>query len=49
MTRLKYIFVTTSFFKYGKIYDVLAISTTHGKAQGEDGKIHIISLNCFDK
>lgn len=49
MIRLKYTFVTTSYFKYGKIYEVLTISTTHGKARGEDGKIHIISLNCFQK
>lgn len=49
MTRLKYKFATTSFFKYGKYYDVLPISTTLGKAKGEDGKIHIISLNCFEK
>lgn len=49
MIRLKYTFVTTSFFKYGKKYDVLIISMTHGKAQGEDGKIHTISLSCFER
>lgn len=49
MVRMRYIFASTPFFKYGKYYDVIEYTNTLAKAKGNDGNIHIISLSCFER